>query len=77
MSKTNERAFPIHKITAGGSPYLVEFGLTKRELFAAMALQGLCACSDVVGEDKDIARDAVEFADALLAELAKEKEMRK
>ena len=50
-------------------------GLTKREYFAAMALQGLC-CDVANAEDKgydtgpdQTAHDAVAYADALLREL--------
>lgn len=44
-------------------------GLTKRELFAAMAMQGLLACPEE-GLDADyMARNAVTCADAMLAEL--------
>lgn len=55
-------------------------GLTKRELFAAMAMQGamreLAIQAEDFGEDdvvdpRPIARDAVRMADALLKELAK------
>jgi hypothetical protein len=50
-------------------------GLTKRELFAAMAMQGLCANSDpkiyACGWPALIAGASVDMADALLAELAK------
>ena len=48
-------------------------GLTKRELFAAMAMQGFCALPQVgdVSSDKTIAEMAVEHADALIAELVK------
>jgi hypothetical protein len=42
-------------------------GLTKREYFAGLAMQGM-AMSDLKFED--MARDAVKMADALLAELA-------
>lgn len=42
--------------------------LTKRELFAAMAMQGLLAGTVVMTPD-DAAADAVVFADALLLEL--------
>ena len=48
-------------------------GLTKRELFAAMAMQGHCAnpeMSETIA--RSIAIMSVEQADALLAELAKE-----
>lgn len=48
-------------------------GLTKREHFAAMAMQGLCGANDCAGWTQDeIAVSAVQIADALLAELAKE-----
>lgn len=49
-------------------------GLTKREYFAAIALQGLLA-SDTTNHDKwtDIAESAVLSADALIAELNKAK----
>lgn len=45
-------------------------GLTKREAFAAMAMQGLAADCEMNDID-DIACDAVKLADALLKELAK------
>lgn len=44
-------------------------GLTKRELFAAMAMQGMCAGSGDWRDNKAIPKQAVEIADALLAEL--------
>jgi len=51
-------------------------GLTKREQLAAMAMQGLMHIPpnghlDGRGDDTDIARWSVRYADALLAELAK------
>lgn len=78
MSDENEPAFPMPHYTrpdgdiVWGSP-----GLTKRELFAAMAMQGILACSlPALTPDtpEDCAVDAVHYADALLAELAKPKE---
>lgn len=52
----------------------IEGGLSKRELFAAMALQGMVA-SDIGQQSRAnyaaFAGDAVAFADALLEELAK------
>ena len=52
-------------------------GLTKRELFAAMAMQGYLASVGVVGgpvpRDEDIARYSVDTADALLAALEETK----
>lgn len=50
----------------------ISFGLTKREYFAAMAMQGLCA-NTAYGDTQAgfLAKWSVEQADALLAELAK------
>lgn len=52
-------------------------GLTKRELFAAMAMQGMLASETAsynYGAQENLAVNAVKRADALLAELNKEKE---
>jgi hypothetical protein len=46
-------------------------GLSKRELIAAMVLQGLCACQIVTGSAQEIADISVRQADALLKELDK------
>lgn len=75
MSQANEPAFatPPKVITElDQDPYLVrgQVGLTKRELFAAMAMQGLLSQG---GYDKwdYVATDAVNVADALIAALNK------
>lgn len=51
-------------------------GLTKRELFAAMAMQGMLSnpaiCDMTSGEASQVALWANQCADALLAELAKD-----
>lgn len=49
-----------------------EFGLTKREYFAAMALQGLCAKYGSAVY-KQSAASALFMADALLKELERDK----
>ncbi len=46
-------------------------GLTKREYFAAMAMQGLLACPNNVNMAQDIAKGAVIIADQLIIELNK------
>ena len=46
-------------------------GLTKRELFAALALQGLLNEWPLTSDHRALARDAVMFADALIDELNK------
>lgn len=61
----NESAFPIG----------VDCGLTKRELIAAMAMQGMCGGMKVNGFEAgsvDHIKAAVDAADALIAELSKE-----
>jgi hypothetical protein len=52
--------------------YALEGGLTKRELFAAMAMQGLLA-NPAYADHGPLAPAAVFHADALLAELEKSK----
>ena len=49
---------------------LREHGLTKREYFAAIALQGLCAQGGYKSPET-IAADAVDYADILLTKLEK------
>ncbi len=48
-------------------------GLTKREYFASMAMQGLISSDDYleIESAKELAKIAVSHADALLEELAK------
>jgi hypothetical protein len=46
-------------------------GLTKREYFAALAMQGLLACPNNVNMAQDIAKGAVIVADQLIIELNK------
>ena len=67
-------AYPIGTdITQGQFP--PEGGLTKREMFAAMAMQGHIACQQpgYEGEASFIARLSVEHADALLKALEETK----
>jgi hypothetical protein len=62
----NDPAFPTQEVAGGGDLY---YGLTKRELFAAMAMQGI-VFNDIYTTET-AARMAVGAADALLKELAK------
>ena len=63
-TKANEPAYPNKFV-----PIL--YGLTKREYFASMALQGLLANDSALITSK--ARDAVQAADALIEILNKAK----
>ncbi len=71
-------AYPRAKqILGSGEDYHeipAETGLTKRELIAAMAMQGIVANSatDTVYEPTEVAKAAVEYADSLLTELQKQ-----
>jgi hypothetical protein len=82
MTNPNDPAFPETE----GHPdkenplymvYRFREGLTKREYFAAMALQGLCARSAdqnivINGITLPYDRAAITIADSLIAELSKE-----
>ena len=63
----DDPAFPVTWANDAAAP---DLGLTKRELFAALAMQGLTAFGKYE-EFEDFAHDAVKIADALLAELEK------
>lgn len=69
MTKTlaNQTTFPIVKT---GS-LVPQWGLTKREYFAAMALQGLASIYHEVHSPsvRYLAKKSVEFADELINEL--------
>ncbi len=61
----NDSAYPI-----APEQYSPEFGLTKRELFAAMAMQGLLTHRHLVYEFSQVASLAKKYADALIERLA-------
>ena len=72
----DEPAFPCELLFLGNSgEQVMNFhGLTKREYFAGLAMQALLDHSwDQRKMDLDCAARAVKYADALLAELEKEK----
>lgn len=73
MTPPNDPAFPVvcqdfsgHRVCGAG--------LTKREWFAGMALQGVIASFSNnfnVADPQDTAKTVLKFADALLAELSR------
>lgn len=72
MSFADDPAFPVQTVFGpDGYPHWGSNGMTKRELFAAAALQGMLATPARDGTYENYAYDAVHFADALIAELAK------
>lgn len=71
MSKdVSTPAFPIQELNSDGTPsaFGLSPGLTKREYFAAMAMQGMLADSKFDGPANVIARLAFAMADAMIAE---------
>ncbi len=73
MNNKDSFVFPTHLFSGA---IALSSGLTKRELFAAMAMQGLCVNMSEFSNSHSgrIVDIAVECADALLAQLAKEQE---
>lgn len=73
MNHANMSAFPFTPTDRSGQIGECEPGLTKRELFAALAMQGLAPAYAQGGDAmaSHVAKLAVENADALLAALAK------
>jgi hypothetical protein len=68
-TKAKGPAFPL--ISDDG--YIINAGLTKREYFAAIALQGLLTDNESANTKEEFAGYAVKFADALIEELSKTK----
>jgi hypothetical protein len=65
--ENNEAAFPSSPCLGRYEP---EWGLTKRELIAAMAMQGMLANSRFDQGPRLVAEGATQYADALIARLA-------
>ncbi len=64
----------LNRLNSDGEHFEFEYhdgGLTKREYFAALAMQGFLACSNTGGSPKEIASYATAYADALIEELNK------
>ena len=71
MKNGDMPAMPIEINGFGQYAPEVYGGLTKREMFAMAAMQGLCAHSGDYHEFSHLASDAVNYADSVLAELEK------
>ena len=71
MSNANEPAFPA-RLDNVHPDYAAMPGLTKREYFAGLVMQGLCADPSnhqLFRSHRHAAKSAVQIADALLSEL--------
>ena len=77
MFSPSDPAFPSDQLHQEDAPqvFVQHPGLTKRELFAAMAMQGFAACQGAFEEwsNEKHAACSVNVADALIAELNKPK----
>lgn len=62
----NEPAYPLTEQEVGTA---YERGLTKRELFAAMAMQGFCVKANSLTNPEIMASDSLRMADALIKAL--------
>ena len=71
MTTGNDAAYPSHFLPEQYNP---EFGLTKRELFAAMAMQGVMADPNTTLPFSRAAYLAVQAADALIEALDDDKD---
>ena len=69
MENRNKPAFSVTVKDNGNASHPVAMGLTKREYFAGLAMQGLMACSEITASRKEIAEESVKRADALLKAL--------
>lgn len=69
-TKSNDAAFSNASDQYGNST--IGYGLTKREYFAALAMQGAIASNYKQQTTKEIAKRAVELANALIEELNRE-----
>lgn len=74
MTDPNDSAYQVGTVTTpNGDVVWGSNGVTKREMLAAMAMQGLLAHWDPSMSYDGIAEDAVIHADTLLAALADKK----
>lgn len=66
---------PIEFVAQSTVAHGFAMGLTKREYFASLAMQGICAGSDFyLQEIEEHSKVSVKCADALILELNKEKQ---
>lgn len=71
MTNQNDNAFPYVSFNSEGQHNCIEYGLTKREYFAAMAMQALIHSH--AHAENVCAENAVIYADALIKQLNESK----
>lgn len=62
-------AFPGIELNGNGESYATFFGLTKRELFTVMAMQGLLAAGHKGLSPDDVSRLSRSYANALIKDI--------
>lgn len=72
MTNGNDCFAPTVEQTGDATRWNTYSGLTKREYFAAMAMQGLCSDNQGIWSNAEIAEYSVRHADALINELNKQ-----
>ena len=73
MENGNKPAFSVALRDNGNARHPEAMGLTKREYFAALAMQGICMNIQNWSRNRDEAAEAaVKMADALLKEIEKQ-----
>lgn len=70
LHESDQPAFPTETVSAGGRK-VFRMGLSKREFFAAKAMQVMFSDPDSGHDYQTIADDAVKLADALIEALNK------
>ena len=77
MRNADTPAMPTYELNGQGVLEDTSYGLTKREMFAMHAMNGLISSDYKNGSEKmnseDVALMSVDYADALLAELERKK----
>ena len=68
MKNGERQVYPLQNGYGG----ILQTGLTKREYFAGLAMQGLLACPNIAGNYEIIAKESVNWADELLKQLENE-----
>ena len=71
MKKNQDLPIYPQTIDMGNDSSISYFGLTKREYFAGLAMQGLVAKYGASNSDEITAKASLEFADELLNQLDK------
>ena len=70
MKYAEQNTFPV-TIEDNGNPSVTHLGLTKREYFAGLAMQGMLANPETFGDLEMMMIEAVRKADELLKQLEK------